>query len=187
MAQIIVEPTRDLDLAATLLAESFADDPMIRWMVPDPRHDRLMFRTILRWTRSASAPLDIAYRDGVPVGVATWEQPGHRVPAWSQFAAMPGFVWSMRQHARKGVVAEESLAQYRDKGNWYLGEVGAIVQGAGVGTTLLRHGLERTSGPVYLESTKEVNIPLYERFGFQVTGTVVLPDGPTVWPMRRDG
>jgi hypothetical protein len=30
-----------------------------------------------------------------------------------------------------------------------------------------------------------VNIPIYQSFGFEVTGEIRLPDGPTLWPMWR--
>jgi hypothetical protein len=38
----------------------------------------------------------------------------------------------------------------------------------------------------YLESSKESNVPFYERFGFKVIGEIHLLRGPTMWKMWRD-
>lgn len=38
----------------------------------------------------------------------------------------------------------------------------------------------------YLEATSPDNRRLYERHGFEVTGEIVVPDGPTLWAMWRD-
>ena len=40
--------------------------------------------------------------------------------------------------------------------------------------------------PAYLESSNPDNVPYYERFGFEVTGEIVIPDGPSLWPMWRN-
>jgi ribosomal protein S18 acetylase RimI-like enzyme len=74
---------------------------------------------------------------------------------------------------------------------WYLFILGVerAAQGRGLGSALLGHRLERmdTSAlPVYLESSNERNIAFYARHGFEVTGEVTIPQGPTIWPMWRE-
>ena len=63
-------------------------------------------------------------------------------------------------------------------------------QGRGVGSSLLAPMTERCDRErmgAYLESSKERNVPLYERFGFKVRDEVRLPGGgPSIWPMWRD-
>jgi len=39
--------------------------------------------------------------------------------------------------------------------------------------------------PGYLESSNPDNIAYYNRFGFEVTGEIAMPDGPTLWSMWR--
>ena len=40
--------------------------------------------------------------------------------------------------------------------------------------------------PAYLESSKESNIPYYQRFGWRVTRELPLKNGPSLWAMWRD-
>jgi hypothetical protein len=44
---------------------------------------------------------------------------------------------------------------------------------------------DRDAMPAYLEATSEGNKRLYLRHGFEVTGEIKLPDGPSMWPMWR--
>jgi predicted N-acetyltransferase YhbS len=75
--------------------------------------------------------------------------------------------------------------------HWYLAAIGSdpMVRGKGFGQVLMESRLDRVDAehaPAYLESTKHENIAYYQRFGFEVTGEIVLPEGgPTMWPMWR--
>ena len=62
-------------------------------------------------------------------------------------------------------------------------------QGKGVGSAIIAPVLEhcdRTGERIYLESSKERNIPFYARHGFEVSAEVHIPKGPTVWAMWRE-
>ena len=74
---------------------------------------------------------------------------------------------------------------------WYLNFVGVepAVQGRGLGSALLEHVLtiaDREQASAYLDATTTRNRALYERHGFAVSGELVVPDGPTLWPMWRE-
>ncbi|MGV9710069.1 GNAT family N-acetyltransferase [Gordonia sp. NPDC003424] len=189
MVDITVTGTGDLDLVSSLLAQSFADDPVVRWLSDDARRDKTMFLTLARWAHGPAASVDLALRDGAPIGAAMWDPPGHKITPTMQVRAMPGFIKAMRGRLRRGLLLEETFLKLRPKEpHWYLGTVGAAVPGLGVGTALLHAGLDRVDGPAYLESSNRANIPLYERFGFDVVDEITLgDDGPTVWPMYRKG
>jgi GNAT superfamily N-acetyltransferase len=61
-------------------------------------------------------------------------------------------------------------------------------QGNGYGSALLRHALERCDSDdklAYLESSSDKNIPLYERHGFEVLGTIQVGSSPPLFPMLR--
>ncbi len=64
------------------------------------------------------------------------------------------------------------------------------LQSRGIGSALLRHGLERSDAegtPVYFESTSPRNRALYERHGFVCQRVFTLPDGgPELSCMWRD-
>jgi ribosomal protein S18 acetylase RimI-like enzyme len=74
--------------------------------------------------------------------------------------------------------------------HWYLPWLGVdpARQGRGLGSLMLKHTLRRvdeTGLPAYLESSNPKNVPLYERFGFEVLGLIQGGDFPPVTPMLR--
>jgi ribosomal protein S18 acetylase RimI-like enzyme len=61
-------------------------------------------------------------------------------------------------------------------------------QGKGFGSALMQHALtpcDRDRKLAYLESTNPKNIPLYERHGFELLGTIQVGTSPPLFPMLR--
>ena len=122
-----------------------------------------------------------------------WFPPG--TPLGTEASALPGY---LRAFGRRLVIVSQYQsvavsAHLREEPHWYLNVIGVdpVRQGHGLGAALLRSRLRRCDQeglPAYLESSKLGNVPLYEHFGFQVTGALGLPqDAPVVNTMWRPG
>jgi GNAT superfamily N-acetyltransferase len=137
--------------------------------------------------------VEVAVADGHIAGAAVWFPPG--TPLGTEVSALPGYLRAFGR--RLGVVARYQSAAVRShprgEPHWYLAIIGVdpVRQGYGVGAALLRSRLRRCVQdglPAYLESSNPANVPLYQHFGFQVTGTLGLPEGaPVVSTMWRPG
>jgi GNAT superfamily N-acetyltransferase len=170
------------------MAAAFDDDPVTRWLVPPGRSLEPLFAAHARWAHFAPGCTDLALLDGEPVGAAFWDPPGFRVSTLRQLAAIPVYVRALGRRLGRGASVESVMHRSRPAEDfWYLAGVGAVRRGEGIGTALLRHRLDQARGPAYLESSKRENVPLYERFGFELRGVIRVPDGPELWPMWRTG
>lgn len=74
--------------------------------------------------------------------------------------------------------------------HWYLYmiAVSPLARGRGVGSALLRHGLERVDAdalPAHLESTTPASRRLYERHGFRQVAELGAAPLPVYWAMTR--
>jgi len=188
----------DLPAAVATLARAFDDDPVMTWIFPDDamRRRRLpgFFGSALRGSGLRHEGTEVAVRGGQVLGAAIWLPPGTwRPPLWRQLAALPGLVFRLRSRLSVASVTYGALVRlHPERPHWYLSGIGTdpAVQGTGVGGELLRSRLARCDAdrlPAYLESSKERNVPFYERHGFRVTGEVTIPGGgPTLWLMWRN-
>ena len=188
MLEVRAATARDRRDVVRVMAAAFDDDPVARWLVPPGRSLVPLFAAHARWAHDAPGCTDVALLDGEPVGAAFWDPPGFRAPAWRQVASIPFYARAFRRHLRRGAALESLMHQARPPERfWYLAGIGSVRRGEGIGTALLRHRLGRVSEPAYLESSKRANIPLYERFGFELRDPLRLPGGPELWPMWRQG
>ena len=193
----------DVRELARVLGRAFFDDPPFVWMLPDERtRERRaagVFGAILRSHAMRYGGVDVATGAGGIVGGAgiaggaIWLPPGHWAPtAGQQLRALPGNVRALGR--RIGPASELAAAMghhHPRQEHWYLYAIGVdpARQGHGVASALLRSRLERCDAdakPAYLESTKPGSVPLYEHFGFEVTGTLNPPKGaPPLTAMWR--
>ena len=182
-----VAAAQDAATVAATLAAAFFDDPVLSWIYSDPgRRDQILahwFDVVVRtYLRHGGV-----YVDGDRAG-AVW------VPAGTDddgdleaaLAALSG-----EYDDTLAGVFEVMGEHHPHERHHYLFLVGTRPewQGRGIGSALLRPMLERCDRdrtPAYLEATSEVNLRLYLRHGFEVTGRLDLPGGPTMWPMWRE-
>lgn len=171
-----------------VLGEAFHADPVVRWLLPDGQRVELLFHALARYQHGLDGGTDLAEIDGEPAGASLWDRPGYRQSVWHAIGSGVPLVRALRSRIHYGAALEQAFHRERPPGTfWYLASIGAVHKGQGVGSALLAHRLDRFTGPAYLESSNEMNVPLYERFGFRVTGKIGLPyNGPTCWKMLRE-
>jgi ribosomal protein S18 acetylase RimI-like enzyme len=184
----------DTDQLSGVLGRAFADDPVWQWMFPQhPERMALLFAMLLRHAHLPHGGSEVAEDGGRILAGALWDPPGRwKISLAAQLRQAPGL---LRVLGRRTFTVLRGLGDIERshpvQPHWYLAVLGTDpgAQGRGLGSALLRSRLSRCDArrlPVYLESSKESNVPYYERFGFRVTGEACLPGGPSVWPMWRD-
>jgi len=184
----------DLDSLVAILSSSFEHDPVMNWVIPSTALYEDFFRLIIR---NIYLPRGIAHIDEAGRGASLWLPPGERFelpPQWALLRMIGQLVLreGLRPLARmreQGVV----FAQHRPREpHFYLQFVGCSQgqQGAGVGSALLKYGTrlcDEREFPAYLESSNELNVPLYQRHGFEVIAEAqVGSGGPSAWFMWRE-
>ncbi len=178
----------DDDAITRLLTAAFLDDPVMRWLFPDPDTRPAALTTVLRlFLRSGQVrSLD---PDGQPRAAAVWSSPAeHEVPA----PAEPSPV--LVPHLDRLADLDRLLGARYPAGvdHRYLRVIGVqpADRGRGHGGALLGRGLAEWDAaglPTYLEASSPRNAALYARHGFSPYGEPVrLPDGPELFPMWRD-
>jgi ribosomal protein S18 acetylase RimI-like enzyme len=189
----------DIPVMVGVLARAFYDDPPMVWMLPDhqsrDRRLRRMFVTILRHEAMRHGGVDVAWSGDRIVGAAVWMPPDTWKPpsAAQQLRSAPGFMHAFgRRISAASALLSASLKAHPAQSHWYLSFIGVDpkVQGSGAGAALIRSKqahMDALGQPSFLESSKVSNVPLYEHFGYAVTGKSEVPDGaPVLTPMWRD-
>ncbi|MFL5295056.1 MAG: GNAT family N-acetyltransferase [Phenylobacterium sp.] len=176
------------DLRQTLVL-AFSADPCTRYIWPNPRDFLACYPRMVRAIGGVDLDRGSGYATADFGAGALWLQPG-RKPDSDAIDALIGETVSPERQAVAGQVGELMQAFHPDEPHWYLSMLGVdpARQGRGLGSALLRHTLaicDSEGLPAYLESSNPKNVPLYERFGFEVIGQIQPADFPGLTPMLR--
>ena len=198
MRPIHVRPARrdDLSALAQVLGRAFRDDPVMAWMQPnDARRVAGLpgfFAALARHHFLAGGGCEVAVSELGIGGATLWDPPGRPGQTITeQVAMLPAAIRAFRGHLGAGrALTEQMKAVHPEEPHWYLAVIGSdpTVRGGGFGSALLHSRLDRCDAegaPAYLESSNPDNIGYYNRFGFEVTGEIIVPDGPSLFPMWR--
>ena len=182
----------DAEALSQTLARAFHDDPLMGYLFRDeaarpaklPKVFRLLFKLALPHGGCAvTAGCEAA---------ALWRPPEQWDIHWWQYivngAAFIDLFGADIPHVLKTLDIIEK--NHPHKPHWYLQVIGADTakQGKGYAGLVMRRQLAIADShdlPCYLESSKQSNIPIYSSYGFEVTGEITFPDGPTIYPMWR--
>jgi len=165
--------TADAPAITDMLVRAFDDDPVSNFMFAGPRRRRLGLHSFFRSELGHHyLPHGQVYVTNDLSGAALWGPPGRvRHPVLELLPTAPFLLRPHTISAVKLLFTVEGL--HPSEPHWYLFTLGTAPerQGQGVGSALLRAMLtliDEAGEPAYLESSKQRNVPLYARFGFQV-------------------
>lgn len=174
-------------VAVVVLA--FGADPAARWTWPDPQQYLAHFPGFVRALGGKAFAHGGAHCLEGNAGAALWLQPGVDPDEDAVIEVLQRTGSAAVQQDLVGVF--EQMGRYHPpEPHWYLPFIGIDPsrQGRGHGGALMEHALaacDRDKAPAYLESSNPKNIPLYERHGFELLGTIQVGTSPPIFPMLR--
>ena len=191
MSTIGVRPAGDSERQAVIdvITLAFGSDPMARWALPHPETYLAVMPQLARAFGGNGFAHGAAHLVDGGLAAAMWLPPGVEPDVERMMALTEQHVPAARLGDMMQVF--ERMEKFHPAGPcWYLPLIGVdpACQGRGLGSALLRHATaqcDRDGMPAYLESSNARNIPLYQRHGFEVMGSIQAGTSPTLVPMLR--
>ena len=198
----LAEPVRlaegQVAASGAVLARAFANDPFFTYVLSDPvERERVMLPFMTAWTRYGLLFGEV-YVTARPVEASAIWLPGAaiRTAERRERAGLSAVVSAFSDGAR---ARYDAMVQHQGRireavqsvPHWHLPFIGVdpARQGLGLGTLLLRAGLSRVDQDgveCRLFNDQPRNVPLYQRYGFEIAAEGDVADGGThVWYMRR--
>jgi GNAT superfamily N-acetyltransferase len=179
------------DEASTIdvLVRAFSEDPVAQWIWPDSQQYQMYFPSFVRVFGGKAFTYGSAYYVDGYAAAALWLPPDV-LPNEDTLISI--FQRTVSKQTQKDVFAVfDQMGRYHpSKPHWYLPLMGVdpLKQGKGLGSELMQYTLvqcDQDNKPAYLESSNPRNIPFYERYGFELLGTIQIGTSPHIFPMLR--
>ncbi len=194
-ADTSVRPTVKSDsrpLSASL-ARAFYDDPVFAHFLPDDSTRLAKLERVMAILFKLGQPHGACYTTKNYESITLWRPPNEwDVPFWAYIVNGPALLSTFGTGIGRVLSTMDMMEKvHPHEPHWYLQTIGTDpkYQGKGYGGVIMRDRLAAVDAahmPCYLESSKDTNIPIYQSFGFQLTGEMQVPNGPKIWPMWRD-
>ena len=190
----------NLKAASAALARAFEDDPLQRYVFPDPVERAELspahFELVLKYGLLFG---EVFATERCPSGTVVLLPPGSTDVTEERAAAagldqLPASIGESAANRFGSVLGYLEPFHNNDvpEPHWYVMVVGVepAARGLGLGRQLLHPMLSRARDeghPCYLETAQPDNVPFYEHLGFRVVRHVVEPEsGLPLWTFRWD-
>jgi GNAT superfamily N-acetyltransferase len=180
---------RDREAVISTVVSAFVDDPVERWLFPDPEQYSTHFPEFVAAFASEAFDRRTVWTLGELSAVAVWLPPGAQ-PDGDAIVAVLSRSVSPAQHADMFSVLDQMDEGHPTFAHWYLPWLGVrpARQGTGLGGRLLTDCLTKVDAdhlPAFLETPNPRTVPFYERHGFEVTAVAQAGACPPVTLMLR--
>ncbi|BAZ31194.1 acetyltransferase [Cylindrospermum sp. NIES-4074] len=191
MTKLTIKTTMAADEVAVIdvLVLAFSSDPAVRWLYPNPHQYLVHFPAFVKvFGGNAFTQGSAYYVDGYK-GAALWFPPDVHPEEEGLIALLQRTV--AKENLEDAFEVFEQMGSYHpNEPHWYLPLLGVdpSAQRKGYGSALLQHTLtlcDRDKKLAYLESSNPESVPLYERHGFALLGTIQVGASPPIFPMLR--
>jgi GNAT superfamily N-acetyltransferase len=171
------------------IVRAFSTDPAARWMYPDPEQYSRYFPEFVQAFGGRAFDYGTAHLTGDGLGAAMWLPPGVHPNDWAVDDLIQRSI-PERDQAPLLALFDQMGRYHPEEPHWHLPLIGVdpTRQRQGYGSVLLEHVLrfcDKEGTPAYLESSNPANVPLYQRHGFEVLGTIQVGTSPPITPMLR--
>jgi ribosomal protein S18 acetylase RimI-like enzyme len=176
--------------AGEVLGRALQDDPVSVWDIPDNEKRHAVIKYVFQMTSCLGVKYGETHATSPNLeGIAVW------LPYINKEyklimdirCLLKAKFYKLGREAGKRIkpIEEHSTTVHREFApgdHWYLQTLGVepTQQGKGYGSLLMEYMLEKIDNtnplPVFLETSTEINVKFYKRFGFEVVREGIIPD-----------